>query len=811
MDTMVATVQEWLNNTYSLGVTVDGVTGNATFTALIKALQTEIGVTADGNFGSGTLLACPNLKEVADTSTAIESNLIYILQGSFWCKGYNPGGFTGIFGPNTAATVKEFQADAGLAEDGIVTPYILQGIMNTDGYAFVDTDNIELNYKHKVQIGLNKHYGTQLGLIAPNGEWERKSHRNLIKVCQIEWGTSVDGVWGSGTLNAAPTLSTNKKGYTNSKRLLQWALAINGFYADNFDGNFNTSTKTAVTEFQELMELDADGIAGKNTWASLLVSYGSTSRKATAFDTSTRLTEITAAKLVNAGYKEVGRYLTNVENGTLDKKMTAEEIKIIEAAGLKVFPIYQTYGGKATYFTRYQGQKDAYAAKNAAQRLGFPSSTTIYFAVDYDALMADIDSNIIPYFRGINEVLGTSYKVGAYAPRAVCKKLKTYGLIKRSFVADMSSSFTGNIGVAMPSDWAYEQIVETNAGGIGIDKCIASSRSTAVSPSEFVTYDLDDKSLSEVEIEEIIMPFQQIYELAYEYLESLSSPVNGIYASVFNANELTLKYLRSSAYDYSSDVEYDITDIDSIDKLGIMWAAIAGARDSSFIQQAKKKYPDIVPEALTIVNPDDRFEIGVAHFAATMNAGISGTLSLYIDTLERDVDAFAGWAGDLMQLAAIVEKSKNNGYNYFNLNDLCNLIGATSDTLDRYHFFNDSGEEITGSGFGLEDFYQDIDSYNIARSYDLSKVKIYEAINDYYFGSKKYQYRYSIFKKNLLTEFAADSLYAVAYRFTNEEVIVMSQVFETVFGDFSQDKYGGILAQAFEAKINNLIISEPAQ
>lgn len=39
MDSMVATVQEWLNNTYSLGVTVDGVTGNATFRALIKAIK----------------------------------------------------------------------------------------------------------------------------------------------------------------------------------------------------------------------------------------------------------------------------------------------------------------------------------------------------------------------------------------------------------------------------------------------------------------------------------------------------------------------------------------------------------------------------------------------------------------------------------------------------------------------------------------------------------------------------------------------------------------------------------------------------
>lgn len=73
------------------------------------------------------------MQEVADVETATPSNLHYILQGSFWCKGYNPGGFTGVFGPSITEAVKEFQADAGIDQDGIVTPYILQGIMNTDG------------------------------------------------------------------------------------------------------------------------------------------------------------------------------------------------------------------------------------------------------------------------------------------------------------------------------------------------------------------------------------------------------------------------------------------------------------------------------------------------------------------------------------------------------------------------------------------------------------------------------------------------------------------------------------------------------
>lgn len=90
-------------------MTEDGITGSGTFKGLIMALQIEIGVNSDGDFGAGTLAACPNLVEVENISSAEPSNLSYILQGSFWCKGYNPGGFTGIFGPSTTSAVKEFQ------------------------------------------------------------------------------------------------------------------------------------------------------------------------------------------------------------------------------------------------------------------------------------------------------------------------------------------------------------------------------------------------------------------------------------------------------------------------------------------------------------------------------------------------------------------------------------------------------------------------------------------------------------------------------------------------------------------------------
>ena len=313
MDQRVLQTQEWLNDTYTgvsgyTPITEDGATGYATFAALIKALQIERGITADGDFGPGTLSACPpTISQVPDENTATPTNLHYIVQGSLWCKGYNPGGFTGIFGPGTTDAIVEFQADAGITQDGIVRPYILQAIMNTDGYKLDANGDVNVQ---TVQKDLNNLHGATFGLSPSNGIWGRKAHKNLIKVAQSEWGATPDGIYGDETLNKAPTLSRNTSGYTNSKRILQWALCVNGYYPGGFTGTFGTGTYNAVYNFQAFACLGADGIAGKTTWASLMRSSGNTSRSATACDCATILTAAKATTLASSGYQIVGRYLT---------------------------------------------------------------------------------------------------------------------------------------------------------------------------------------------------------------------------------------------------------------------------------------------------------------------------------------------------------------------------------------------------------------------------------------------------------------------------------------------------------------------
>ena len=497
MDSRVLQTQQWLNQTYGNvegfpAVTEDGITGNATFHALIYALQIEIGVeNPDGVFGNDTLNKCPTLSASLIPVSEVPRNIIYILQGSLWCKGISPGGFTGIFGPLTANAVYEFQTAAGITADKIVYPYVLQGIMNTDGYSFQSTDDIYDTYKHEIQLGLNKHYGSKIGLIAPNGIWERKSHKNLIKAIQDEWNTIVDGYFGSDTLSKAPTLSKKTNGYTNSKRLLQWCLTINGFYPGSFSGTFDENTFDSLYAFQEFVGLDADGICGKQTWASLITSCGSSDRKATALDSSKKITLENALAIKNAGYTDVGRYLTNAPNSTNDKALSFDELEILLATGLNVFPIFQTSGNETSYFSANQGTSDAITAKSAASNFGFPSSATIYFAVDYDVLMADIENNILPYFRSVKEVIGDAFKIGAYGPRYICTKLAEMSLTTSSFVCDMSSGFTCNIGQKLPENWAYDQFCEISVSNsefseMDYDKCIASPRKTATAPEDFL-------------------------------------------------------------------------------------------------------------------------------------------------------------------------------------------------------------------------------------------------------------------------------------------------------------------------------------
>ena len=72
----------------------------------------------------------------------------------------------------------------------------------------------------------------------------------------------VDGIAGSKTLSACPTLRVGARG--NITKLMQQKIGVAA------DGIFGNNTKQAIINYQKSKGLVADGIVGRNTWRKLL-------------------------------------------------------------------------------------------------------------------------------------------------------------------------------------------------------------------------------------------------------------------------------------------------------------------------------------------------------------------------------------------------------------------------------------------------------------------------------------------------------------------------------------------------------------
>ncbi|NRT79950.1 peptidoglycan hydrolase-like protein with peptidoglycan-binding domain [Clostridium beijerinckii] len=505
MDQMVLKTQQWLNGIYKDNsnykiIPEDGATGWTTITALTTALQIELGIsTPNGSFGPATRSAFENLSidsqpqnDWSESAIISYQHKIFILQGALFCKGYNPGGFTGTFGTNTEAAIKQLQTDAGLSNaNGVVDSILMKALLSMDAFQMLTYGEYKDKCDQKIrtiQQYLNKNYisntsfSIDIGLVPCNGIYDRSTNKALIYALQIEEGISTpNGVFGPSTKSKCPVLSL---GSTKTKfiYLLQFALYCNGkeFDPNGFDGGYGNGVKNAVTKFQSFCGLNADGIAGSQTFASLLVSTGDNTRKGTACDCSTTITDAIAATLKANKYEVVGRYLTG------KFRMTSSELKIIFDNGLRVIPIFEVGGYKLSYFSYDQGVSDADSAIFATAQLGFTKDTIIYFAVDFDALDSDVTSNVLPYFKAISEKFTNAnsiYKIGIYAPRNVCSRVQNAGYSCSSFVCDMSTGFSGNLGYPLPKDWAFDQISTVTLHGnadIEIDNNISSGKDQGV-------------------------------------------------------------------------------------------------------------------------------------------------------------------------------------------------------------------------------------------------------------------------------------------------------------------------------------------
>lgn len=514
-DSNVLAAQKYLNklcegNPLWIHLTEDGKTGTATMQGIIRAFQLQNGVpNPTGNLGPNTINKMKSLSPISKMNANDQPNVnVCLIQCALFCKGYAAGGITGIYYTNGVNAVKAMQADAGLPVTGIIDWKVWAGLLSLNWFILASSGDSKLR---KIQQQLNADYSDIIGVCPCDGIKSRVTALSLLGALQAEEGVTTEYVFDLNTLNFGENTTNafvNNVGFLmNGKngedvipynKIVQYALYLYecNNYENDFDGIFDITTQSAVSTFQNKYKLldvglqEEVGVVGVSTMKSLLTSKGDINRFAAACDTSTCLNMQQALDLKNAGYQVVGRYLTGTVGwgeSYRSKALSKEEIELLKNVGLRVFPIYQDGGNKLSYFKRkQQGYYDAVTAIKTAKQLGFTSGTTIYFAVDFDCLQYEAEDYILPYFQQLNLVFTTNpvlnnkgYQIGIYAPRLICTMVSEAGYATYSFVSDMSTGFSGNLGYPIPNNWSFDQFYETtfnSTPNFKIDKVAYSGR-----------------------------------------------------------------------------------------------------------------------------------------------------------------------------------------------------------------------------------------------------------------------------------------------------------------------------------------------
>jgi len=521
---IVLEAQQWLNSTYGSDsryskVNETGNPGSATSEALVSAMQIALGLSnVTGYFGSMTSAAC----DASPLDIGSTGNRVKILQYGFYCKGYDAKATDGVFSEDTKNALIWIQQDAGLSDSQISSTargLQLQAVLGIDEYKQVSRGDSRIRL---MQQELNRTYLDYTGLRPCDGIYSRGTNEALIYALQAEEHLPIgvaNGNFGPTTMRCCPDIPSSQpqtdyygNAYDNSgiiqfTKLVQFILYCIGhnsysalptdsskYDSGAFNGEFNQATKDVLHKFQTDVALSIRDQIGIDEWMAMLVSTGNPNRPASACDCVSRLTKETANSLYEAGYRAVGRYLTGDmidKSSRIAKNLLRPEMNIIFESGLKLFVIFQDvrqyYAENPhddnifNYFNESRGCADAEKAFSVAKSLGVPKNEIIYFAVDYDFVEEQVDSRVIPYFKGVNDYAkkaGNTYQIGIYGSRNTCTLVKNAGYSISSFVADLSTGYSGNMGFPLPDDWAFDQINEIKDSesefGISLDRDVKS-------------------------------------------------------------------------------------------------------------------------------------------------------------------------------------------------------------------------------------------------------------------------------------------------------------------------------------------------
>lgn len=718
---MVQKTQRYLNTTYRNNpgyniIAEDGLTGWATIYALTRALQIELGLPSPANnFGNATVAAFEQRYPNGIEQQSSNSRVHAIIQGALWCKGYSTGTYniTESFDSGMASAIISLKTHAGLENpDSTVTLNVMKGLLSMDQYQIVNSGSSTIQ---NIQRRLNRRYERFIGIIPCDGLYGREMNKALIIALQVLVGAGPDGIFGNETKEYCPVLPDDigiRLSYTLAEDaiyLVKYALCCNGYIVSISDAQWDTDLETVLRTFQSDMMLTVTGKADIDTWMSLLISKGNPDRVCTACDTRFEITLSRAAELKSKGYQIVGRYLT----GGDFKELREDEPQRILDNGLYFFPIFQEAPALNTilYYTKKNGKTDAEKAVRAARKFRVPEGNVIYFAVDTDATSVQITDYVMPYFAELNNNMDTAYKIGVYGTRNVCTQLYKAGYAEASFVSDMSTGYSGNMGFKISPNWNFDQYAEismetTVDGSWAIDKDAYSGRFSPVMLLDEYIYEQPAKPVrtdanrvgSLTGMLELIEKLEDLYVAWYTPQYDAAPNVVPYLSAQVLAKGIT-NFLRSGVYN------------------DIKWKIMLGASDEGFINYVKEKDSELYGNLYNymiyeqyggyIVSDGYGGFINLKHMAAVAEGYF---------TASPAPDKWYGWIGDLVSVIQDAER-------YVDLNK-CSYRQAADKVVgdDEY-------------SLSYVDICADADAIKIAELIQMSSSRTHsfsEALRDYY-------------------------------------------------------------------------------
>lgn len=172
---------------------------------------------------------------------------------------------------------------------------------------------------------------------------------------------------------------------------------------------------------------------------------------------------LTGAILKANGYAFACRYVQNAPGSSLDKEMSAAEVREKSAAGIRIVSNWEW--GAAPANLQSLGRQHAQAFLARHKLLGGPDWAPCYYSIDTPATAGSYNN----YAQGWLDIMPVE-RLGVYGDGALFRQLKADGFVTYAWQS-MSRSFPGNHTSAGTWDHRGADIIQTTSGHVDGHSC----------------------------------------------------------------------------------------------------------------------------------------------------------------------------------------------------------------------------------------------------------------------------------------------------------------------------------------------------